>query len=109
MADFMFLFRGGDEAQEGEMEARMAKWQAWMGELSANGKLKGGAPFEEEATVLRGAEKTQSEGTVGGSDEEVGGYLVVTCEDRPEAVELAKGCPIFDVNGAVEVRGIVEM
>ena len=109
MADFMLLFRGGEQAADGEMEARMAKWTAWMGELSAAGQLKGGAPFEEEATVLRGADKTESEGTVGGPDEEVGGYLVVSCEDRPQAVDLAKGCPIFDVNGAVEIRGIVEM
>ena len=109
MADFIYLFRGGEEAPEDEMEARMAKWQAWMSTLSEKGQLKGGAPFEEDATVLRGTDKTESQGTVGGPDDEVGGYLVVSCKDRSEAVESAKGCPMFEVNGAVEIRATMEM
>ena len=38
--------------------------------------------------------------------EEVGGYLIVSAKDLNEAVALAKGCPIFENNGTVEVRPI---
>ena len=38
--------------------------------------------------------------------EEVGGYLIVSANDLNEAVALAKGCPIFENNGTVEVRPI---
>ena len=109
MADFMFLFGGGDEPADGESEERMGRWKAWMDALSAKGQLKGGAPLDDDAVVLRGADKTESAGTVGGPDDEVGGYLFVSCKDRNEAVELAKGCPILEVNGAVEIRAQIEM
>ena len=109
LADFMYLFRGGDEPAPGEMDARMAKWKAWMGPLTESGQLVGGAPLDDDAVVLRGVDKTESAGTVGGPDDEVGGYLIVTCKDRDEAVELARGCPIFEVNGALEIRALIEM
>ena len=109
MADFMYLFRGGEEPEQGQDDDRMARWKAWMDALSANGQLKGGAPLDDDAVVLRGPDKTESAGTVGGPADEVGGYLFVSCKDRDEAVELAKGCPIFEVNGAVEIRAQIEM
>ncbi|MBN9160557.1 MAG: hypothetical protein J0I07_06320, partial [Myxococcales bacterium] len=38
----------------------------------------------------------------------VGGFLIVTAKDLEQAAELAKGCPIFEAGGRVEVRAIVE-
>ena len=39
----------------------------------------------------------------------VGGYLLVSASGMDEAVDLGKGCPIFDHEGSVEVRPIMEM
>lgn len=36
----------------------------------------------------------------------VGGYLIVNAKDIDEAVEISKGCPIFEENGKVEVRQV---
>ncbi len=36
----------------------------------------------------------------------VGGYLIVNAKDINEAVEIAKGCPIFEENGKLEVRPV---
>src|SRR5262249_13052030 len=39
----------------------------------------------------------------------VGGYTLIEAEDLSEAVELSKGCPIFEVDGAVEVRPVMKL
>jgi hypothetical protein len=41
--------------------------------------------------------------------ESVGGYSIVKAASYDEAVELSKGCPIFDAGGSVEVREIAIM
>jgi len=39
----------------------------------------------------------------------IGGYSVVEAKDLDHAAELAKGCPILEVGGSVEVRPIQRM
>jgi hypothetical protein len=39
----------------------------------------------------------------------VGGYLIVTATNLDQAVEISKGCPIFDYGGTTEVREILSM
>ena len=39
----------------------------------------------------------------------IGGYTIVEASDIDQAVELSKGCPIFEDGGAVEVRPIMKM
>jgi hypothetical protein len=41
--------------------------------------------------------------------EAIGGYSIVKAASLEEATELAKGCPIFNVGGSVEVREIAAM
>jgi hypothetical protein len=36
----------------------------------------------------------------------VAGYIVVQASDLSQAAELAKGCPILEVGGSVEIRPI---
>ena len=39
----------------------------------------------------------------------IGGYLIVKANDLKEATEWAKGCPIFEHDGVVEVREIQQL
>jgi hypothetical protein len=39
----------------------------------------------------------------------VGGYTLVEARDLEHAVELSKGCPIFEREGAVEVRPVMKI
>jgi hypothetical protein len=39
----------------------------------------------------------------------VGGYVIVTAKDMNEALEISKGCPIFEENGKLEIRQIQKM
>ena len=39
----------------------------------------------------------------------VGGFLVIKAKNLAEATKIAKGCPIFNNGGTVELRPIEEM
>lgn len=113
MSNFLFLFRGGDAARTNqspeEMQAHMQKWGAWMGGLKENGQLVDGLPLSKEGNVVYKGGETITDGPFAEGSEVVGGYLIVTSDDRKGAVEIAKGCPIFEHEGHVEVREIMSM
>jgi len=112
MADFIYLFRGGapDPSLSPEaMQQHMAKWGAWIGDLSKAGKFKAGDPLTPEGAVLSGVDKSLRDGPFAEAKDVVGGYLIVTAKDQSEAIELARGCPIFAEGGSLEVREIRSM
>ncbi len=114
MSNFLYLFRGGDEAfqklSQEEKQAHMEVWGKWMGELKENGQLLDGFPLDEAGKVVLNRGEIVTNGPFAEGTEMVGGYLIVSAKDMDEAVELSKGCPIFDYEGAiVEVRPIISM
>ena len=109
----MYLFRGGHEewlalSQE-EKQASMQVWAEWMGKLKENGQLLDGLPLAEGGKVVEKRGDVITNGPFAEGAEVVGGYLIVSANDLDEAVELSKGCPIFDNGGNVEVREIMSM
>ena len=79
----------------------------FAGELAGSGKLRGGAPLHPEAQGARVTGGTVMDGPFP-SRVIIGGYFVVDCKNRAEAIEIAKRCPHTRV-GTVEVRQIVPM
>ena len=67
-----------------------------------------GEPLDRTGKVLTGKQKVITDGPYEAKDL-VGGYLVVAAENLDHATELAKGCPIFETNGIVEVRPVMKM
>ena len=112
MAKFMLIFRGGAVVNEAlspaERKAQVGKWGEWSKALATSGNyLPGGAPLGVEGVVLRRAEREVSEGFPADSHLVTGTYFL----DAPSlaaAAELAKGCPILDLDGSVEVRPLLE-
>ncbi len=41
------------------------------------------------------------------SDDTVGGFLMIKADNYDEAVDVAKGCPILENGGLVEVREVI--
>jgi hypothetical protein len=41
--------------------------------------------------------------------ESIGGFAIVKAESFDEAADLAKGCPVLNFGGNVEVREIMEL
>jgi len=97
MGNFLFAYRGGQMADtEEEQQAAMARWGAWFGQLG-DAVVDGGNPFAASASV-------KSDGTTGdGAESGLGGYSVITAGDLGAATELAKGCPVLENGGSVDV------
>lgn len=90
-------------------QQHLVKWKAWMEALGKQGKFIGGQPLSGEGTVISGSEKVVTDGPYVEGKEIVGGYLLVRAHDLKEAVQLSSGCPIFDADGAVEVREVQQL
>ena len=112
---FLYIFRGGVDSEKmaqmspEQMQKSMDAWFSWINDLRKQGHFKAGEPLFPQGKVLRGKNQTITDGPYAEGKEEVGGYLIVTARDLSHAVELSKGCPIFQNDGSVEVRPIQKM
>jgi hypothetical protein len=113
MSKFMYLFRSAEPfkpASPEEMERTLKSWMAWIDELRARGKLaQTGERLDFGGKVVRGRAKSVTDGPYAEAKDIVGGYMLVEARDLDEATELAKGCPIFAIDGLVEVRPLIGM
>jgi hypothetical protein len=108
MSDFTFLYRGRDTtASPEQIQKTMEKWRAWFKELGEQGHIKDiGHPLESAGKVVKGKQKTVTDGPFAEAKDVVGGFTLIQARDLQQAVELSKGCPILEGGGSVEVRPI---
>lgn len=113
MSDFILLYRSNPASSAAafatpEMaQQSMQRWLAWIRELEAQGHLKdAGQPLEAEGRVVQGKAKAIVDGPYAESKDLIGGFSIITAKDLAQASELAKGCPILDGDGSVEVRPV---
>ena len=111
MSEFVFLYRGGEAGRSPERaQQMMQKWMAWLKDLGAKGHIKDqGQPLEKTGKLVKGKQKTVTDGPFPEAKDIVGGYTLIEARDLAQAVELSKGCPIFEADGAVEVRPVMKM
>ena len=115
MGKFMFLFRGGGITVQpppppAEIGAHLAKWTEWVGGLVKAGHAEmGPGPLDNGGKVVRGSAKAVTDGPYAEAKDLVSGILVVSASSLAAAVELARGCPIYEYDGSVEVRPLQEM
>ncbi len=111
MAEFLYLYRGGQRgATPQESEQIMQKWMNWFKELTASGNVKdGGQPLEAEGKVVKDKGSTVTDGPFAEAKDLVGGYTLIEAPTLERAAELAKGCPVLERGGAVEVRPIMQL
>ncbi len=111
MSEFTFLFRGRDRSGSPEqMQKNMEKWVAWFKDLGAKGHMKDpGHPLQDAGKVVRGRQKIVNDGPYAEAKDLIAGYTLIEAKDLEYALELAKGCPILDVGGSVEVRPVEKL
>jgi hypothetical protein len=111
MNEFVFLYRGGGAGRSPEQaQQMMQKWMAWFKELAEKGHLKDrGQPLEPTGKLVSGKRKTVNDGPFAEAKDVVGGYTLILAKDLNQAAELSKGCPIFEVDGQVEVRPVMKL
>jgi hypothetical protein len=108
MAQFAFLYRGGDPIPDSPAEAqqRMQRWLDWFADLTAKGYIKDrGFPLERAGATVAGSGRAITDGPYPEKDL-VLGVTLVDAPDLAHASELARACPVFEQGGCVEVRPI---
>ncbi len=108
MANFLFVYRGGNEGAASmspeEMQQVMKKWEMWIGEGMQKGwMINPGDALTPEGRVVK-SKQVVTDGPFVESKEIVGGYSIVQADTIDAATELAKGCPGLLSGGTVEVR-----
>jgi len=111
MSEYVFLYRGGETGRSPErIQQSMQKWMAWFKDMTEKGHVKNqGQPLERAGKLVKGSQKAVVDGPFAETKDVVGGYSIIEAKDLNEAVELSKGCPILEVEGAVEVRPVMQL
>lgn len=112
MPKFMFIFRGGapefPDLSPSEIQAHLNKWYAWAEAMAKACRHNGGQPLDRRGKTLRGHDRVVTDGPYAESKDLVTGSLVVQATSMDDAVELERGCPVFELGGSVEVRPVLE-
>lgn len=106
----MLLMQGDDShtASPEEMQQRMQAYMAWMKDMGASGKLKGGQPLEPSGRSLHDKHTIVSDGPFLEAKEIIGGYIIISAADIDEATAIAKGCPLLE-HCRIMVRPLVDV
>ncbi len=109
MTKFMCLFRSNPGVYRTmspeQMQQMTQRWMEWKDALEKGGNLvQLGERLDASGKVVRGREKTVTDGPFVEVKDSIQGYIVIQAEDLEQAVELAKGCPVLDRDGTVEIR-----
>ena len=99
MKKFVFLHFGFEKPTQ----EIMAAWGAWMGAL--------GEAMVDPGNAVGQAKTILADGSIslGGGANPVTGFTLINAADIDEAVSLAKGCPILETGGSVEVGETIDM
>jgi len=90
-----------------QMQAMIKPWQDWMGEIAAADKLISSEALVPDGQTLRPG-NVITDGPYMEVKEIVNGYALVKADSHEEAMKMAKGCPILQNDGFVEVRAIMD-
>jgi hypothetical protein len=111
MAQFMLILRGGNDASDytpEQYQGIIQRYFAWSEQLRSEGRFLGGDALENGGRVVRRDGDQVVDGPFAETKETVGGYYLITAAGLDEAAKIAKGCPILDSGGLVEVRQVSE-
>ena len=104
MAKFLFVYHGGKKpVTQEEIDKVLQEWGEWFGSMGSD-VIDGGNPVGLSTTV-------NSDGSVmdNGGSNPTSGYSIIEAGSVQQAVEKAKGCPILQSDGSVELAEIMGM
>jgi hypothetical protein len=110
MSEFILLFRRDnkdDTISPEQMQELGKKWWTWRNELEAKNKIAAVGNRLSKAGRVVNAKNVVTDGPYAEIKEVLNGYMVVNAGDFDEAVVVAKGCPILQMGGNVEVRKFI--
>jgi len=111
MKDFALIFRLKDISDFKPSPEQMQERMNWLGSIAAQNKLvdKGNTllPIPGSAKTVK-PDNVVTDGPYTEIKEFISGYIVVKADNIDEAVEMAKGNPIFKIGGNIEVREVLK-
>ncbi len=104
MAKYVLAYRGGAGMAETpeEQQQAMQTWMSWFGSLG-DAVVDPGNPFGPSSSVGSDGSVTQ------GGASSLSGYSIVDADTLAQAAERAKGCPVLEGGGAVDVYEAIAM
>jgi hypothetical protein len=106
MAKYLFVYHGGAPTKEpsaAERKAAMDAWGAWFGSLGA-AVIDGGNPVGASSTV-----QPNGSLTAGGGANPVTGYSLISASSLEDAHAKARGCPLLQHGGTIEIAQAFDM
>jgi hypothetical protein len=109
MNEFLLVFRRDYKTKEiqpspEQLQAHLNRWREWFNDLKARDLLaRPLQPWESMGKVLK-QDKSVTDGPYAEIKESIGGFVIIKAGSYDEAVEIAKGSPILELGGSVEIR-----
>lgn len=111
MKEFALIFRLKDIKDFQPSPEQMQERMNWLADIAAQNKLvdKGNTllPVPGSAKTVK-PDNVVTDGPYTEIKEFISGYIVIKAETIDEAVEIAKGNPIFKIGGNIEVREVLK-
>ena len=104
MAKYVFAYHGGSHPNSPDAVKKvMDAWGAWFGSLGA-AVIDGGNAVGKSSTV-------KSDGSLvsGGGANPISGYSLIEATSLEDAHKKAKGCPILNAGGTIEIAQAMDM
>ncbi len=106
MAKYLFVYHsnGAEHPSDPEeVKEVMDAWGTWFGSMGA-AVIDGGNPVGKSSTV-------QSDGSLvsGGGPNPAGGYSLIEASNLEDAHQKAKGCPLLQAGGTIEIAEAMDM
>ena len=99
--------------QDSQRDRIMDEYMKLIEELKKSGRLLAGGKLDWSASAVTVREKDGkpviTDGPFAETREQLGGYHLIECKDREEAVSIAWRIPTLPVGGTIEVRPLVFM
>ncbi|HEY0612940.1 MAG TPA: YciI family protein [Chitinophaga sp.] len=109
MKDYVLLFRVGPrflQASPEELQQILLQSKEWIGSIAQGGKLNGVVRLQRSGAVLRGKKQQLTDGPLTEDEKMVNGIVTVKAGSLEEAIAIAKGNPIFEYEGVMEIREV---
>lgn len=103
MANYLLAYTGGSgmASDEAEHQAAMAKWGQWFQTLGP-ALVNPGNPFGESASL-------KATGANGAAQSGLSGFSIIAADSIQQASEFAKGCPVLQAGGKVDLYEAIEI
>lgn len=109
MNEFLLVFRRDYRTKESQpyaevTQAHLTHWQEWLHNLAAQDLLAWPVQQLDTQGKMIGQDSVLYEGSNQEINKSIVGLIIIKATDYEAVVHVAKGCPILDVGGTVEIR-----